>query len=86
MPCGNVGTLGTRNFPQKQRRRGVEGAAMRQCVTHDLGRRFKSFNGVAGSMFFRCKDWVFANVEDQIDGELVVVLIDGNQGGRLVCI
>lgn len=45
--------------------RGVEGGAMRNCVTHDTGRHknFKSFNGVAGSMFFRCKDWIFENSE-----------------------
>ena len=45
--------------------RGVEGGAMRNCVTHDTGRykNFRSFNGVAGSMFFRCKDWVFENCE-----------------------
>lgn len=45
--------------------RGVEGGAMRNCVTHDTGRHknFLSFNGVAGSMFFRCKDWVFDNCE-----------------------
>ncbi len=45
--------------------RGVEGGGMRNCVTHDTGRykNFLSFNGVAGSMFFRCKDWVFENCE-----------------------
>ena len=45
--------------------RGVEGGAMRNCVTHDTGRHknFRSFNGVAGSMFFRCKDWVFEDSE-----------------------
>ena len=43
--------------------RGVAGGAVRNCVTHDVGRGFKSFNGVAGGMFFRCKDWVFENSE-----------------------
>lgn len=43
--------------------RGVAGGAMRRCVTHDVGRGFRSFNGVAGSMFFRCKDWVFEDCE-----------------------
>lgn len=43
--------------------RGVDGGAMRNCVTLDLGRNFRSFNGVAGSMFFRCKDWVFEDCE-----------------------
>jgi dienelactone hydrolase len=36
---------------------------MRNCVTHDIGRGFRAFNGVAGSMFFRCKDWVFEDSE-----------------------
>ncbi len=43
--------------------RGVDRGAMRNCVTHDVGRGFRSFNGVAGSMFFRCKDWVFEDCE-----------------------
>ena len=45
--------------------RGVERGGMRNCVTLDTGRykNFRSFNGVAGSMFFRCKDWVFENCE-----------------------
>ena len=43
--------------------RGVDGGVMRRCVTHDIGRGFRSFNGVAGSMFFRCKDWVFVDCE-----------------------
>jgi len=43
--------------------RGVAGGAVRRCVTHDLGRGFRSFNGVAGAMFFRCKDWVFEDSE-----------------------
>ena len=43
--------------------RGVAGGSMRHCVTHDIGRGFRSFNGVAGSMFFRCKDWTFEDCE-----------------------
>jgi len=43
--------------------RGVAGGAVRRCVTHDVGRGFRSFNGVAGAMFFRCKDWVFEDSE-----------------------
>ena len=43
--------------------RGVAGGAVRNCVTHDVGRGFRSFNGVAGAMFFRCKDWVFEDSE-----------------------
>ena len=43
--------------------RGVAGGAVRNCVTHDIGRGFRAFNGVAGGMFFRCKDWIFENSE-----------------------
>jgi len=43
--------------------RGVDKGLVRNCVTTDIGRGFKSFNGVAGSMFFRCKDWVFEDSE-----------------------
>jgi hypothetical protein len=43
--------------------RGVDGGAVRNCVTHDIGRKFRSFNGVAGAMFFRCKNWTFDDSE-----------------------
>jgi len=43
--------------------RGVDTGAVRNCVTHDVGRKFRSFNGVAGAMFFRCKDWIFEDSE-----------------------
>jgi len=43
--------------------RGVAGGSVKNCVTHDIGRGFRSFNGVAGAMFFRCKDWVFEDSE-----------------------
>ena len=43
--------------------RGVDKGAVRNCVTHDIGRGFKAFNGVAGAMFFRCKNWVFEDSE-----------------------
>lgn len=43
--------------------RGVDGGAMRNCLTIDIGRNFLSFNGVAGSMFSRCKNWVFEDSE-----------------------
>jgi len=43
--------------------RGVDGGAVRNCVTHDIGRGFRAFNGVAGAMFARCKNWVFDNSE-----------------------
>jgi hypothetical protein len=43
--------------------RGVAGGAVRNSVSHDIGRGFKAFNGVAGAMFFRCKDWVFEDSE-----------------------
>ena len=43
--------------------RGVDGGVVRNCVTHDIGRGFRSFNGVAGGMFFRCKDWIMEDSE-----------------------
>ena len=43
--------------------RGVDKGSVKNCVTHDIGRGFRSFNGVAGAMFFRCKDWVFEDSE-----------------------
>lgn len=43
--------------------RGVAGGAVRNCVTHDIGRNFQAFNGVAGAMFQRCKNFVFENSE-----------------------
>jgi len=43
--------------------RGVAGGVVRNCVTHDIGRKFRAWNGVAGAMFFRCKEWVFENSE-----------------------
>lgn len=36
--------------------RGVDKGSMKNCVTHDIGRGFRAFNGVAGAMFFRCKN------------------------------
>lgn len=50
-------------FQWQQGIRGVDTGVMRNCVTHDIGRGFRSFNGVAGSMFFRCKDWIFEDCE-----------------------
>ena len=43
--------------------RGVDTGAMRDCITHNVGEGFRAWNGVAGSMFFRCKDWVFEDSE-----------------------
>ena len=43
--------------------RGVAGGAVRNCVTHDIGRGFRAFNGVAGAMFARCKNWIFEDSE-----------------------
>lgn len=43
--------------------RGVIKGSVKNCVTHDVGRGFRSFNGVAGAMFFRCKDWIFEDSE-----------------------
>ena len=57
------GCLFEEGYQWQQGIRGVDKGAMRNCVTHDIGRGFRSFNGVAGSMFFRCRDWVFENCE-----------------------
>lgn len=56
--------------------RGVDTGLVRNCVTIDIGRlnNFLSFNGVAGSMFFRCKKWVFE------DSEWGFVSIGGGSG------
>jgi len=45
--------------------RGVDGGLVRHCVTVDIGRidNFLAWNGVAGAMFFRCKNWVFEDSE-----------------------
>ncbi len=45
--------------------RGVDTGAVRNCVTHDIGRldNFLAWNGVAGGMFFRSKNWVFEDSE-----------------------
>lgn len=43
--------------------RGVDGGSVRNCQTIDIGQGFRAFNGVAGAMFARCKNWVFENSE-----------------------
>jgi len=43
--------------------RGVDGGAVRNCVTCDVGRGFRAWNGVAGAMFFRCRNWVIEDSE-----------------------
>lgn len=43
--------------------RGVDTGAVRRCVTPDIGRGFRAFNGVAGAMFARCRNWVFEDSE-----------------------
>jgi len=43
--------------------RGVDGGLVRNCVTHDIGRDNYAWNGVAGAMFFRSKNWVFEDSE-----------------------
>jgi hypothetical protein len=57
------GCLFEEGYQWQQGIRGVDTGVMRNCVTHDIGRNFRSFNGVAGAMFFRCKDWLFENSE-----------------------
>jgi len=43
--------------------RGVDGGLVRNCVTVDVGRNNYAWNGVAGAMFFRIKNWVFEDSE-----------------------
>ena len=45
--------------------RGVSGGQVTNCVTHDIGRlnNFVSFNGVAGAMMYRLKDFTFTDSE-----------------------
>ena len=43
--------------------RGVAGGVLRNCLTLDVGRHNQAWNGVAGSMIARCKDFVFEDSE-----------------------
>ncbi|MEI7900365.1 MAG: discoidin domain-containing protein [bacterium] len=43
--------------------RGIAGGAVRNCVTLDIGRFNQAWNGVAGAMIQRCKDFVFEDSE-----------------------
>jgi len=43
--------------------RGIAGGAVRNCVTLDIGRHNQAWNGVAGAMIQRCKDFVFEDSE-----------------------
>ena len=57
------GCLFEEGFQWQMGLRGVAKGLVRNCVTHDIGRGFRAWNGVAGAMFFRCKDWVFEDSE-----------------------
>ena len=43
--------------------RSVDKGVVRNCVTHDVGRDFRSLSGAAGAMFSRCRNWVFEDCE-----------------------
>jgi len=43
--------------------RGIAGGAVRNCLTLDVGRHNQAWNGVAGSMIARCKDFIFEDSE-----------------------
>ena len=45
--------------------RGIAGGQITNCVTHDIGRlnNFVAFNGVAGAMMYRLKDFTFTDSE-----------------------
>lgn len=65
-PFGNLvldGCLFDEGYQWPMGIRGVEKGIVRRCITHDIGRGFKSFNGVAGAMFFRCKGWIIEDSE-----------------------
>ena len=57
------GCLFEEGFQWQMGLRGVAKGAVRNTVTHDIGRGFRAWNGVAGAMFFRCKDWIFEDSE-----------------------
>ena len=65
----NFGTLVIENCTTDEGRqwqlglRGVDGGTIRNCVFHDTGRHFQSFNGVAGAMIQRCRNLTFADSE-----------------------
>ena len=70
--------------------RGVDGGAVRNCVFHDTGRGFQSFNGVAGAAIQRCRnmifedsEWGFVSIGDpgkvSIDGQAFDFEIDCSQ-------
>jgi len=72
------GCLFEEGFQWQMGLRGVAKGAVRNCVTHDIGRGFRAWNGVAGAMFFRCKDWVF---EDSEWGFIDIGKGSGDEGG-----
>ena len=43
--------------------RGIAGGKVVNCVTLDIGRKNQAFNGVAGAMVARCKEFVFEDCE-----------------------
>ena len=43
--------------------RGISGGQITRCVTHDIGRNFTAFNGVAGAMMYRLKNFTFTDSE-----------------------
>lgn len=43
--------------------RGINGGAVRHCLTLDIGRYNQAWNGVAGAMIQRCKHFVFEDSE-----------------------
>jgi len=57
--------------------RGISGGQVTNCVTHDIGRNFTAFNGVAGAMMYRLTNFTFTDSEwgfvsrggGSIDGE-----------------
>lgn len=60
-----IGCLFEEGYQWQLGLRGVSGGQVTNCVTHDIGRlnNFVSFNGVAGAMMYRLKNFTFTDSE-----------------------
>ncbi|MCE9609222.1 MAG: autotransporter-associated beta strand repeat-containing protein [Chthoniobacter sp.] len=63
---GNLNVLGClfeEGYQWQLGLRGISGGQIANCVTHDIGRGFAAFNGVAGAMMYRLKNFTFTDSE-----------------------
>lgn len=60
-----IGCLFEEGYQWQLGLRGISGGQVTNCVTHDIGRlnNFVSFNGVAGAMMYRLKNFTFTDSE-----------------------